>query len=154
MQKSKIIWQTLEYEPKKNSSDWFWVIWIIAASMAIIAFIYDNPIFAALIIVSVFTLSIYSVRKPRMINFEINHLGIKANKQMYLFSTLKSFWIETENATPKIIFKSNKIFSPYLIIPLNYGNNVEVIEKYLSQYLKKDEVTEPMAQKIMEYLGF
>src|SRR3989344_6511263 len=103
---SKISWEAPEYIYKKKTADWYWIVSIITLSIAIISIILNNLIFAILIIVSSFTLSLFAGRKPGLISVEINRLGLSVGKTRYSYDALDSFWIETREIYPKIILKS------------------------------------------------
>ncbi|MFC1802196.1 hypothetical protein ACFLY7_02020 [Patescibacteria group bacterium] len=145
----EIKWEAPEYEYRQKSSDWFWVVWIIAIGITITSFIYKNPLFGVLIILSTFTLSIYAVRKPNIAKFFLNKKGIKANNKFYSYEDISTFWINDEDNNPKIIFKLNRSTAPYLIIPLKYEINIHEIKDYLSENLKEEEMNEPLLQKII-----
>ena len=98
-------WQAHEYLYSEKTADWYWIVSIITISIAIIAIILNNIIFAILIIVSSFTLSLFASRKPEIIDVEINPSGVTVGKTHYPYAHLDSFWVETREFQPKIILK-------------------------------------------------
>ena len=46
----KIEWDAHEYEHKERNRDWFWAVGIISVSLAVVAVIFGNIIFAILIL--------------------------------------------------------------------------------------------------------
>ena len=62
-----IAWQTFEYQNRARSSDWFWVVGIIAISAAAAAILFKNFLFGILIIIATFTLMLQAARKPRLL---------------------------------------------------------------------------------------
>ncbi|MEK7182472.1 MAG: hypothetical protein AAB334_02680 [Patescibacteria group bacterium] len=149
--KNKINWSALEFEYTEKSVDWFWTVWIISVGLAVLSIFLDNLLFAIIVILGAFTLSLQSVKKPRMINFEISEEGIIIDKKLYLYNTLESFWII--NKEKKAIVKSKKLVVPFLILPLE-NIDPKYLREYLIKYLKEEEMSEPMAHTIMEKLGF
>jgi hypothetical protein len=96
----------------------------------------------------------FSIIAPRTIQISINQKGVTVDKEMYPFATLESFWVESRDENDlKILFKSKKLIMPLISIPLEELHHLDVRE-FLLQYLPEVEMHEPLAQKIMERLGF
>ncbi len=149
----KMSWQTLEYLHKEKTADWYWIVGIITISIALIAIILNNVIFAVLILVSSFTLSLFASRKPSLVNIVIDNGAITVGNTRYAYKDLESFWIETREHFPKILIKSKKVLMPHIVIFIETHSPEEVREELL-KYLPEEEHTEPFLQKILFYLGF
>ena len=113
---TKLSWETLEYFHTEKTTDWYWIVGIVTISVAIISIILNNLIFAILILVSSFVLSLFASRKPAVIRIEIDDNGVKVGKTFYPYSSLESFWIETREFHPKILIKSKKVFMHLIVI--------------------------------------
>ncbi len=146
-------WEAHTRQPRKRSPDWYWAVAIIALSIIITSIILDNILFAVFILISTITLSLGNRIKPPLIAFRLTERGIREGRIAYPWNVLESFWVEEEYGEPRIIVKSQKMLSPYLIIPLA-DTNPETVRKFLLQYLPEEELHEPLSRKIMEYLGF
>lgn len=153
MNEDKIQWKAHEYKHKEKGSDWFWAVGIIAFSAAAAAVIFHNTIFAIFIVLSAFTLSMYAARKPSLITIEINNKGIVVDKYIYPYQNIEKFWVEERHSGNIIIIKSTKKTLPYSTISAGQAE-LDEIREYLSRYAKEEELVEPIAQTIMEYLGF
>ncbi len=151
----KISWQQHEHLHNEKSVDWFWTVGIIAFGGVVLSIFYANFIFA-LIIILFTVISFTLVRKPpRMLQFEITRKGVRAGHVLYPFSLLTSFWVEDTEHHDKIIFKSKKPMSPFIIIPFDsMTTDAEMIRDYLLDYLDEEELQEPLHQIIMEWFGF
>ena len=147
-------WDAHEYEHKERSPDWFWAVGIISISIAIAAVIFGNIIFGILVLIGAFTLSLFANRPPSTLHIVIDEKGISRGKIRYPYSTLESFWIDTEHPHKKIILRSEKMFMPLIIVPL--GNEVEIEELHdnLSQFLSEEFHSLPFVERLLEYLGF
>ncbi len=150
----KIEWDAHEYEHKERSVDWFWAVGIISVSIAITAIIVGNIIFGILVLISAFALSLFANRLPATIHMIVDEKGVTRGKVLYPYSTLKSFWIDTEHPHKKIILRSEKMFMPLIIVPLGDETLVEKIHEGLSQSLSEEFHSLPFVEKILEYLGF
>ena len=147
----EIKWQAFEYEYQAKSTDWFWIIWILAIGVFITAYLFNNLLFGIFILISAFSISLYASRRPNLLNFTISKKGILINEKLISFTSLESFWIEDDK---KIIFQARKRTTPYIIIPLNNSVNTEHLRDFLLKQLEEVEHTEPLTQKILERLGF
>lgn len=149
----KISWQTHEYLHTQKTADWYWIVGIVAISLALIAIILNNIIFGILIVVSAFTLSLFASRKPQIVDISIDNAGITMGRNRYPYKELDSFWVETRDNNHRILLKSKKVFMPFIVIFLE-DMDPEEIKHRLSQYLPEEEHLEPLLEKILIYLGF
>ena len=149
-----IAWQTLEYQSRPRSGDWFWAIGIITVAAAVTAILLKNFLFGILIIIATFTLMLQAARRPRLLHFEINQAAVIAGSIAYPLSSLESFWIDETNPTDmRLLLKSKNLTAMLATIPL--GNTTpQTIRDLLATRLTETELHEPLAQKIMEAFGF
>lgn len=150
---NKITWETIEYFHTEKTNDWYWIVGIVTLSIAIISIILNNIIFAIFIIVASFVLSLFASRKPDIITVVLDNAGVTFGKTRYPYSSLESFWFELNDAHPRLLLKSNKMFMPFLVIHAHPEDSDE-IRGFLSQHLKEEENTEPLLEKVLMYLGF
>ncbi len=150
----KIEWDAHAYEHKERSSDWFWAVGIVVASVAIAAIIMGNIIFGIFIIVASFALSLFINRPPENIHAVIDEKGVSRANIRYPYDTLHSFWIDEEHSHKKIILRSKKTFMPLIIIPLGENTDVENLHETLKENLDEQYYSLPFVEKILEYLGF
>jgi hypothetical protein len=149
----KLSWDTVEYLHKEKTPDWYWIVGIVTISIAIISIILNNLIFAILIIISSFTLSLFASKKPEIIEVDIDMSGVTVGRNHYLYKDLESFWIETRDSYPRVLLKSKKVFMPFIMILIE-GVEPNQIQELLSKYLPEEEHVEPLLEKILLYFGF
>lgn len=142
----EINWEAFEYEYKPRSADWFWVVWILALGISFTAYFFSNTLFGIFILISAFSISIFASRKPNLIKISLTPKKIIiANKEID-YEDLESFWIENT----KILLKSIKKTSPYIIIPLNSEIDIREIKEYLLEYLEEVESHESFFQILLD----
>lgn len=157
-QRQQLEWSALEHEHIEKSSDWFWALGIIAIAGAIASIIFNNILFAIIIIIGAFVFSVNANKKPERVNFKINNRGVIINNTMHPFSSLESFWVEegdneNEESKPKLLIKSKKLLMTHIVIPIESVRATD-IRNFLLEYLNEEEDSESLAQKIMEFFGF
>lgn len=146
-------WSALEYPHRKKTADWYWVLGILAVAGAVAAFILGNILFSLLIVVGAFTVALFAARHPRIVEFEIDQRGVRADIILYPYSSLISFWILEGTEEQKILLRSSKKFMPYIIIPLGDIHPLQAHE-FLIERLPEEEIAEPLSHRIMDYLRF
>ncbi len=149
----KLSWEAVEYVHTEKGSDWYWIVGIVTLSIAVIAVILNNVIFAILIIISAFTLSLFASRKPDRVPVTLDRLGVTFGKTRYPYSNLDAFWVETRDAFPRVLFKSKKVLMPYVVIHI-HEEDADEIRHFLTPHLVEEEHSEPLFEKILIYLGF
>lgn len=156
MAKSDLIfeWDAPEHEHKERGSDWFWSAGIIVAALALVSIIFGNIIFAILIVISAFSLTLFINRPPENIKVSITSLGIRKGNILYPIETIASFWIDVEHPHKKIILRSNKPLMPLIVIPIADETDVEAVREYLLTKTAEEYQSLPLVEKILEYLGF
>jgi hypothetical protein len=150
----KLEWVAHEYEPKKRSQDWFWAVGIVAIALAVASILFGNVILGILILVGALSLTIVARRDPEETHVLIDEQGITRDRIRYPFSTLHSFWIDVEHPHKKIIIRSEKLFMPYIVIPLSEEVDVERLHKILLRYMNEEFHSLPLVEQVLDYLGF
>ncbi|KKU70074.1 MAG: hypothetical protein UY17_C0022G0002 [Candidatus Beckwithbacteria bacterium GW2011_GWC2_47_9] len=148
-----IKWQAPEYHFEEKRADWYIAVGIIAVSVIVTAIIFGNFIFAVLIALGIFALLIFAHRKPKIVTFEIGRGGIVADKTLHPWNSIESFWVETRIEPPKLLIKLQKVLVPLIAIPLT-DISPETVREMLLEKLTEVEHREPLAEKILERLGF
>ncbi|MCR4279292.1 MAG: hypothetical protein NUV78_00965 [Candidatus Zambryskibacteria bacterium] len=150
----KIEWDAHEYEHKERSQDWFWAVGIITFAIAITSAIFGNVIFAILILTASFALALFINRPPEDVHVVIDEKGVTKGRIHYPYSTLKSFWIDTEHPHNKIILRSEKLLMPLIVVPLGDEIDEEALEEVLEKNLVKEFHALPFVERLLEYFGF
>lgn len=152
MQETKLQWRAYEYNYVKHDNDWYWSLGILTLAFAITAVILNNILFAVFIAIASFSIALHSKKPPEVYDFELGPKGVRINNKIYLYKSLQSFWVKDEAYDDEIIFRSEKAFMPYIVIPMG-GQNPEIIRNYLLDYLPEEEMAEPFSHRLLEYLG-
>lgn len=155
MPSKKIAWKALEHDHKEKSSDWFWIVGIVAIAGAILSVYFENLLFGILILLAGFTAILQGHTKPRIMNIEITRKGVRIDDLIYPYSSLQSFWVIDEEINDRILIRSSKPLMPIIVLPFDSTKvDPDEIRDYLLDYLDEEELDEPFFQKIMELFGF
>jgi len=149
-----ITWRAPEYRgKKKEGTDWYIALIVIALSGTLSAIIFHNILFAILIIVGTLTIIIFALKEPRIIEFSVTPQEIIINGEKYPLASLDSFWITHQDGNDyTLIVQSKKLLLNHLSIPLN-KNDFERIRSNLRMHLPEKEIYEPLFEQIAHRLG-
>lgn len=146
-------WEAPEFEKIEKNKSWFIFPAVIVIMLGIIALATDNILFLILILLGFLTFYIYAKKEPRIIRFKIDEKGIEVDNRLYVFDSIRSFWIFYEDREKEISFRSRKTFFPYIRIPLADQNPSE-IRKYLLRFLPEKRHKESLVDIWMRRIGF
>jgi hypothetical protein len=146
-------WSAYEHEHIERGSDWFWALGIAAVAIALTAIIFHDLLFAILVLVAATTLGLLARTPPDLANFEISERGIRVNGTLHRFDHIISFWVEDEHDDrPLLLVDTTKFLSPNLIIPIEHIDP-HLVRMFLKEHTKEVPMKEPLAHKILEFLG-
>jgi hypothetical protein len=153
-----LTWRVREREVGKKNADWFWALGILALSAAVAAFILRNVLFGILILLGSFLLALYVVKKPRTITYALTRRGVVIDDELFPYQTLASYWIHIDPHSPEnepmLLIKEKAFFAPLIIIPIAEDISPEDISEILGELLELEEISPPMAHRILELFGF
>lgn len=122
-------WQAPEFEVYEKSDRWYFLAGTFLAIIVIYAMSTNGPIMAITFILIGIVGYIHLQRDPRNITFTITSEGVIANKDMYLFENINSFWIFYDPHHLKTISLHTKAsMLPYVHVPLEDEDPVRIRE--------------------------
>ncbi len=149
----KLEWSHLEYEEKERNPDWFWALGIIVIAISITSFIYQNYFFAIFIVLSGLLMVMFAIKKPEMVNYELNQKGLQIKNRLYPYDKIKSFYVQTEGK-PTLFIRSERKFMDIIPVPLIESITPQVQNIFISKEILEEEMHEHFSEKVMEVLGF
>lgn len=122
-------WQGLEFEVYEKSARWYFVGTAFIFLLVAYALYSNSPIMAITFILIGIVGYIYSQKDPRTITFAITSKGVLADKELYFYDNINSFWIFYEHNHSKVISLHTKAsMLPYVHIPIGDEDPVEIRE--------------------------
>lgn len=141
---SSFEWEAPEYEHMERSNDWYWAMGILIISLFAVAYFLKSILFGALVLLSGFSLGLYSARKPRIVSFGIGPRGVMIGEKIYYFEDLKSFWVRYNPPhTKELVIESKKAVMPHITIPLG-GTDPVGVRTYLLKFLPEEKIDESL----------
>lgn len=149
---NKIQWEGPEYEHSPKSQGWFWALGIIVTAGSAAAMMYGNYFFGAVLILSGICLTIFSIRKPNIIKFEIDEKGVKSRNDLYPWAKIKAFHMPEDGE--KIFLKVEKSFAPVIWMPIDPSMGGKIAEFMKNKNIPEEKMDKSNSEKIMDMIGF
>jgi hypothetical protein len=149
----KIEWSMPEYFEKERNNDWFWALGVIVVAASVTSIIFSNYFFAVLIILSGVLIAVFAVKKPDLVNYELNKKGLKIKSRTFPYNKIKSFWVQVETP-PTLFIKSERLIMPIISMPIEYSLATQIRDRMLKNNVTEEEMREHVSDKIMESIGF
>ncbi|MBR2589161.1 hypothetical protein IKE84_02380 [Candidatus Saccharibacteria bacterium] len=146
-----ISWEAEEYISRDKNIGWYIALIIIGLAATALTVLIKWWTFAALIVVSVIALIVYSVRPPRMLKYSLNSKGLKENKRTYNFEEYKSFGVINDGGHYAIVLTPRKRFSGRVWVYFPEQQGEEIVDAFGAK-LPMEEVKLDVIDKIVRLL--
>jgi hypothetical protein len=153
LKNKEITWVAYDANSEQKSGDWYFVLWTVAVTAAVVAFLLNNPLFGLFLIIAAFSVTVYASRKPKLVTFGVTRRGVIADKLFYPFSGLSYFSIE-EGVPTYLVLQSKKTLQPLITLPVPDDVDLNELHEFLSIFLEEKELGVPIYQRIMDRVGF
>jgi hypothetical protein len=149
-----IEWQSYEHPHTEKSNDWFWILGIVAAGSAVLAFYFGNILFGIFIIIGSSALGLIAAREPKEVDIKITQRGIVMGKYEYPYVNYRSFWIEDDHMHgARILLHPLGTFLPLLVIPVDDNVDLEHLRDVMNDYLDEEFLRESALHHLFDKLG-
>lgn len=146
-------WQTIEFQKARKSADWYWAFWIITIALIVVAVFLESYVFALLILVAGFSLSLIASRPSEEIVVHINQDGITFGSTVVHFNEMKSFYI-IERGIPVLIIRTQQLFYPTITHTIDTESvDIDELRAFLARRVHQQRMHEPVMHHIFNHLG-
>lgn len=149
-------WRAIEHNHRPKTAGWYAGLAVGTTAVVGIQLFLLNFIGAVTIGAIGAFLYYIAQQKPDVVRYRILMDGIAINNLMYHWRDLETFNViyEPEEEVMTTIFKSKKLFGPYIHMEIGEANPIE-IRDILLEFLDEDqEMDEPLADVIARRFGF
>tara|TARA_B100000745_G_scaffold300439_1_gene254407 strand:+ start:4755 stop:5222 length:468 start_codon:yes stop_codon:yes gene_type:complete len=155
MDNSPLSWRTTERNIKARKPDWYWILGIIAAALAIASILFGNVLFAIVIVTGAVALGFASVGAANEYTITLTNRGVLIDSTLFPYENIISFCIlEFENEDPVLSLRTKSIFAPQLSIPLPEGIDPYEVFDVLEYYVQEEEHLDGLFERFVDFLGF
>lgn len=146
-----IEWEAREYIPRDKNAGWYVGLILISLVFIALSVWLKQWTFAALIVVSVIALIVYSTRPPRIIHYSLSEKGLTEGKKLYEYSSFRSFGILKDNNHFSIVLLPRKRFSTRVTVFFPEEQGEQIVDAF-GVRLPMEEVKLDFLDKIVRFL--
>ena len=146
MSTNDLKWQVPEYPQYERGRFWYAGAAVIGVALLIYAVVTGNFLFALIVIFGVVISVISSWHPPKMVELRLYEEGVKLDDMYYPWEKFQSYWVVKNEHGDNLGLDLKNWLRNDLYMPIK-GHTLEDVEKFLSQYLKKnpDRKEEPIS---------
>lgn len=147
-------WEAPEFEFSMAKSLRLMLFGMLLLAFTVAAAVFKNFPLAALLAIAGGLSIAYAVKAPRTLKLAVTSKGVKAERKLYLFEDLKSFWIFYDPPlTKELSLHSQRALMPMLRLPLGDLDPLRLRE-ILLRFLKEEKHEESLSDVISKVIGF
>ena len=153
MTREPISWETAEHAYNEKTNDWYWIVGVIGLTVAIVAYLFGNAMFGAVMIVGTLTIMIHGAKRPKVIKVELTGNGVRVGSHFYPYNQMKAFSLD-EESDPQVLVLDIK--SPLFRDIHLFINNIPAdhIREFLLDHLDEKYHEPSFTEGLIHYLGF
>lgn len=141
-------WHSPEHNFDRKSADWYWILGAITLAAAFLAIFFHNIIFGIFILLAGAIVGILSYHDTPIVPITLSAAGISIGRNLYMFKSLDSFWIETDHLHgPHIFLKSRSNLRPLITVPINDEVDLDDVREVLLHFLDEEYLEESLIHK-------
>ncbi|MBQ9403342.1 hypothetical protein IJU22_02105 [Candidatus Saccharibacteria bacterium] len=146
-----VSWEAEEYIPKNHNTWWYIGLFAISLGLGALAVFLEGWTFLALIILSVITILVSTLRPPRKITYHIDNKGIKEGKIIHKYEDFRAFGILKEGEHYSAILIPKKRFGMSVKIYFPEGSGEQIVD-FLGAHLPMENVKLDLLDKLVNFL--
>lgn len=146
-----VSWEAEEYITKEHNAIWYIGLFVVAAALSALAIFFSGWTFLALIIMSVITVLVYSLRPPRKIKYTLDNEGLTEDGHKHPYEDFRAFGIVQEDKHYSAVLIPKKRISISIKVYFPKGSGEEIVD-LLGNHLPMEEIKPDFLDKIVNFL--
>jgi hypothetical protein len=150
-----VIWRSHEFIHHPKDARWYTGLTVGALLLAVGVYLMSDSDFVSVgvVIITAIVFGIFASRKPREMEYRIDHDGVSIGGRLYPFTNFKSFSQVDEDGYPAIWLMPLKRFMPILSLYFDPEQEETIIES-LSLSLPFEDLQPGLIDNLMHRLKF
>ena len=146
-----VSWEAEEYITKKHDAIWYIGLFVVTVALSVLAIFFKGWTFLALIIMSVITILVYSLRPPRKIKYTLDNDGLTEEGRKHPYEEFRAFGIVQEDKHYSAVLIPKKRLSIQVKVYFPKGSGEEIVD-LLGNHLPMEEIKPDFLDKIVNFL--
>jgi hypothetical protein len=151
-EQEEIIWSASEFVAHSKGLSWYSLLALVALVLSVLIYLLTQDVVSVGIVIFVaLLLGISAVRKPRILNYQVNSGGLTIGQKFYSYHEFKSFAVMQEEAFSSVMFLPLKRFMPPISIyydPKDEDQIIEVLSHHLPMENRAHDVIDSLVRRI------
>ncbi len=141
-----------ESEPKTKSTDWYWILGIVACAGIVIAFLFENLLLATIIGLGAIVLMLLTRMEEGNTVCVLTHREITVNDTTYPLHDLEGYHIDDKDGEPVLRFRTGELLMPIvaLHIPDEYVTEIDYL---MGGVVPQKRIEEGLSHRVLEIFG-
>jgi hypothetical protein len=149
-----ITWEALEFVPYERTSDWYWILGIVAIVGFIISLFLKNILLAIFILIGAFTIYLYAKKEPQSLIFSLTDQGVQIGTTLHPYAKFESFWVDASAEDfPMLRLMPERTLALPMTIPLGDADQ-SILREILSEQLDEEEQFPGIVEHAIDILRF
>lgn len=149
-----VSWTASEFIAHHKSPGWYFSVMLAAILVAgLVWLITKDVISASVVVIGTAAFAAYGARKPRQLQFSMDHFGVTVGTRHYQYEMFKSFSIIDEGAFSSIVLMPLKRFAPTTAM-YYHPEDEDKILSILTEHLPLEERNHDMIDQFMSKIRF
>ncbi|PLS81078.1 hypothetical protein CYG49_03020 [Candidatus Saccharibacteria bacterium] len=149
----EIQWEASEYIHHEKSSSWFVKLTLVAIMLIVLAIVFRQWTFTAVIAVMSASLAVYAKRPPRTLRYHLSHQGVIIEDKFYPFQEFRAFGILQDGPLFMINLLPRKRFMPALSMYFEQQDGERIVD-LLAAHLPHEQMKPDLLDTIVRKLRF
>ena len=146
-----VSWPAEEYIVRDHNIWWYFGLFLVAVALCALAIFFRGWTFLILIILSVITILVYSLRPPRKIHYTLNEKGLTEEDKLHAYEDFRAFGILKEGSHYSAVLIPKKRFGLHVKIDVPEGSGEPIVDQ-LGNHLPMEEVKPDFLDRIVNFL--
>jgi hypothetical protein len=141
-----------EAEQNDKSSDWYWVLGIVACAAIVVSFLFGNLLLATICGLGAIVIMMLTRVQPKGVRCSLTAHEFVVNDTIYPLHELDAYHIDEKYGEPVLRVRTNELFMPVVVvhIPADYIHEIDLL---LRAIVPAEHVEESLSHKVLEIFG-
>lgn len=149
----ELSWRVASHHTRERSNDWYWGLGAIAIVGVIASIVFGNVLLAIIIALGAFSLGYLSMQQPREHTVVVGPRGLAVDGTRYPWRSVRSFWVEHAEHTPRLFVSMQGILAPHFSLYLADTVEADTVRRYFKRYVEEVEQGPQLGEHLVELLG-
>lgn len=149
-----VSWTASEFVAHTKAASWYGALALSGALLAALIYLLTRDWISTVVIIIITVIfGVFAARKPRVLNYSLDQVGVHIAQKFYAYGDFKSFSVLDEGGLNSILLTPLKRFMPSITVYYAPTDEDRIID-VLSRYLPFEDRDHDMVDRFMRRVKF